>query len=64
MEGVEKVLVSGTNAIVIPNGESEDLTKSDVRKAFKEAGLKLEKMSKDEYAKPTAGYQFVGKGGG
>ena len=64
MEGVEKVLVSGTNAIVILNADQADLKKSDLRKAFKPAGLKLEKVTKGEFDKPKVGYRFTGKGGG
>ena len=64
MEGVDKVFVSGTNAIVILSGDREDLKKAEVRKAFKDAGLKLENLTKDELDKPEVGYRFVGSGGG
>jgi hypothetical protein len=64
IEGVEKVLVSGTNAIVILNSDQDDLKKASIRKAFGSAGLKLEKVTKGEFDKPQVGYRFVGKGGG
>jgi hypothetical protein len=64
MEGVKKVLVSGTNAIVILSPEMEDLKKAEIRKAFKPAGLKMEKVTKGEYDKPQVGYRFTGTGGG
>ncbi|MGJ8697856.1 MAG: hypothetical protein ACSHYF_16175 [Verrucomicrobiaceae bacterium] len=63
IEGTEKVLVSGTNAIVTLS-DGQELTKATVRKAFGEAGLKLEDLDKNEYDKPQAGMRFVGKGGG
>ena len=62
---MEKVLVSGTSAIVVPKADAtEDLSKSAVRKVFKAKGLKLEKLSKGEHKKPKAGVRFTGKGGG
>gem|GEM_PF-1860219 len=64
LEGVDKVLVSGTNATVILSEGTPDLKKSDLRKAFGAAGLKLEKLEKGEFDKPEVGYEFVGKGGG
>jgi hypothetical protein len=64
MEGVEKVLVSGTNAIVILSPDMDDLKKAAIRKAFKPVGLKMEKVTKGEFDKPQVGYRFTGKGGG
>ena len=64
IEGVEKVLVSGTNAIVILSSDQDDLKKASIRKAFGSAGLKLEKVTNGEFDKPQVGYRFVGKGGG
>ena len=63
LEGTEKVLVSGMSAIVTVS-YGTDIKKSDVRKLFKPKGLKLEKLRKGEYAKPTAGVRYTGKGDG
>lgn len=63
MEGVEKVLVSGTYALMIPS-EGQEFKKATVRKAFSEKGLKLEGLSLEEYDKPVAGIRYNGRGGG
>jgi hypothetical protein len=63
LEGAEKVMVSGTFALVTL-AEGHDLKKAAVRKAFSPKGLKLEKLSKKEYDKPVAGIRYSGKGGG
>ncbi|MGC6581838.1 MAG: hypothetical protein ACON4K_05880 [Akkermansiaceae bacterium] len=63
MEGVEKVLVSGTFALVTAS-EGHEFKKATVRKAFSPKGLKLEKLTKKEYDKPIGGFRYSGKGGG
>lgn len=63
IEGADKVLVSGTYALVTLS-EGYELKKTTVRRAFGEKGLKLEKLSKEEFDKPTSGVRFSGKGGG
>lgn len=63
MEGVDKVLVSGTFALITAS-EGHEFKKAGVRKAFSSKGLKLEGLSKKEYDKPVAGFQYNGKGGG
>lgn len=63
MEGVDKVLVSGTYALVTVS-EGYEMKKAAVRKAFSPKGLKLEKLSSEEFSKPAAGFKYSGKGGG
>ena len=63
IEGADKVLVSGTFALVTLS-EGHEVNKASLRKAFSPKGLKLEKFAKTEYDKPVAGFQYSGKGGG
>ena len=63
LEGADKVLVSGTFALVTLS-EGHELKKAVLRKAFSPKGLKLEKLTEKEYDKPIAGFQYSGKGGG
>ncbi|MDB4618513.1 MAG: hypothetical protein ACN4GG_03180 [Akkermansiaceae bacterium] len=60
---MDKVLVSGTFALVTAS-EGHEFKKAEVRKVFKPKGLKLEKLSKQEYDKPVTGFRYSGKGGG
>jgi hypothetical protein len=63
VEGVDKIMLSGMTAFVTLNGEEAKLMKGDVRKAFDEAGLKLEKMNQREIAKPAESYLIAVTGG-
>lgn len=62
IEGVDKVLLSGTSAFVTTKGETK-LTRGTVRKAFDPAGLKVEGVKAKEIAKPAEAYQIAITGG-
>jgi len=63
MEGVTKVLMSGNRALITVNADYKP-TKGDIRKAFSPAGLKIEKLSKLDVAKPVEGYCLKVAGSG
>lgn len=62
LEGVDKVMLSGTTAFVTVN-EGTKLTRSTVRKAFDPAGLKVEGVKTQEIERPKEAYALAITGG-
>jgi len=62
MEGVDKVMLSGTTAFVTTKEETK-LTRSTVRKAFDPAGLKVEGVKTQEIDRPKEAYALAITGG-
>jgi hypothetical protein len=62
LEGVDKVLLSGTTAFVTVKGEAT-LSRTAIRKAFDPKGLKVKGLKKASIAKPKEAYQLAITGG-
>ena len=62
MDGVDKVLLSGTGAFVIVKDDTK-LTSESVGKAFAPTGLTLEGVATKEIAHPKEAFQLAVTGG-
>ena len=62
MEGVDKVMLSGTTAFVTVKGDTK-LTRSTVRKVLSPEGLKVEGVKTQEIERPKEAYALAITGG-
>jgi hypothetical protein len=56
-------MLSGMTAFITLKEGTEEVSKSDMRKAFKPVGLKLERVTEREIVKPAETYQIKVQGG-